>query len=109
MADSGDEVMVRLERLETHVGEMKGTLVHIADILLGQSERMDAGLRSAREMHESAREMHESAREMQQRMVERLDRLIDVTIKDRTQSVERLGDVERRLTRIEEHVGLPRA
>lgn len=100
--------MVRLERLETDVGEMKGTLVHIAEILLSQSERMDAGLRAAREMHESTRELHESTREMQQRMVDRLDRLIEVTIKDRTQSVERFGDVERRLTRIEEHIGLPR-
>ena len=41
-------------------------------------------------------------------MLERLDRLIDVTLRDRIQNVERLGDVERRLTRLEEHVGIPR-
>jgi len=95
MADYRHGVMARLERLETDVGEIERTLVHIADILLSQNERMEAGFRSARDM--------------QQSMVERLDRLIEVTIKDRTQSVERQGDVERRLTRLEEHVGIPRA
>jgi hypothetical protein len=109
MADSQDDVMARLVRLETDVGEIKGTLVHIVNILLSHSERMDAGLRATREMHESAREMHESAREQQQSMLNRLDRLIEVTLKDRTQNIERLGDVERRLTRLEEHVGIPRA
>ena len=94
MADYRHGVMARLERLETDVGEIERTLVHIADILLSQNERMEAGFRSARDM--------------QQSMVERLDRLIEVTIKDRTQSVERLGDVERRLKRIEEHIGIPR-
>jgi hypothetical protein len=102
MANSRGDVMARLVRLETDVGEIKGTLVHIVNILLSHSERMDAGLRSAREMHESAREL-------QQSMLGRLDRLIEVTLKDRTQNIERLGDVERRLTRLEEHVGIPRA
>jgi hypothetical protein len=32
-----------------------------------------------------------------------------VTIKERTYSAERFGDVERRLTRLEEHVGLPKS
>jgi hypothetical protein len=90
MASSAEDVMARLKRLESDVAEIKGTLVHVADILLSQSERMD------------------SARALQQSMVERLDRLIEVTIKGRTQGVERLADVERRLGRLEEHVRLPR-
>jgi hypothetical protein len=116
MANSLDDAMARLERLESDVGEIKGCLVQIVTILLGQSERLDAGLRatrelreSTRELHESTRELHESSRELQLSMVERLDRLIEVTLRDRTQNVERLGDVERRLTRLEEHVGIPRS
>jgi hypothetical protein len=36
----------------------------------------------------------------------RLDRLIAVTIQDRTSSVDRFADIERRLTRLEERAGI---
>ena len=39
-------------------------------------------------------------------VVDRLDRLIAVTIQERTASTERLGDIERRLSRLEERVGV---
>jgi len=37
---------------------------------------------------------------------DRLDRLIAVTLQERTTSTERLGDIERRLARLEERVGV---
>ena len=104
--------MMRLERLETDVSEIKGTLVQIANILVGHSDRMDAMQRSMDAMQQSMSAMQQSMSAMQQGMqsvVGRLDRLIEVTIRDRTQGVERMGDVERRLARLEEHVGIPRA
>jgi hypothetical protein len=62
-------------------------------LMEAQNAHMEAARRSAREMHEAT--------------LERLDRLIDVTVKERTHSVERLGDLERRLLRLEVHVGIP--
>lgn len=39
-------------------------------------------------------------------VTDRLDRLIAVTIQERTTSTERLGDIERRLARLEERAGI---
>jgi hypothetical protein len=39
-------------------------------------------------------------------VTDRLDRLIAVTIQERTGSTERLGEIERRLARLEERAGI---
>jgi hypothetical protein len=130
MASSPEDTMTRLSRLETDVGEIKGALVHISGILLSHGERLDTlghrvdalGDRVDALGHRVdalgdrvdalGDRMDAGFRTLnttQQSMVERLDRLIEVTIKERTYSAERFGDVERRLTRLEEHVGLPKS
>ena len=97
MADS--KYVARLERLE-------GAFVHITDLLALQGERLD-GIReellaNRNEMHGMRGEMHG----LRETLSDRLDRLIAITIKDRTLSVERLAGIEARLARLEEHVGI---
>jgi hypothetical protein len=102
--------MVRLDRLE-------GAFVHITDLLVLHSERMDFGFSSLRdEMHgmreetraarEEARAMREETRAMRESLTDRLDRLIAITTKERTSGIERLASIEARLARLEEHVGI---
>lgn len=76
--------MARLARLERDSTDVKKTLNQIANILADQSERIDR---------------------LGDRLEARLDRLIAVTIQERTYSVERFTDIERRLARLEERVG----
>jgi len=131
MANSDDTTMDRLTRLE-------GTLVHITDVLVLQSERMDFGFKSLREemqemrgdmramredtrdmreetrgmreetrgMREETRGMREEARAMRESVTDRLDRLIEITVKERTHGIERLAKIEERLSRLEERVGI---
>jgi hypothetical protein len=87
MAQSRDS-MARLNRLED-------ALVHITDVLVLQSERMDFGFSNLRE----------ETRAMRETLIDRLDRLIAVTTNERTIGVERLAGIEQRLQRLEERVG----
>ena len=88
--------LARLDRLE-------GAIVQITDVLVLQGERMDFGFKVLRdEMHalrEETRAMHES-------LIDRLDRLIAITMKERTTSIERFASIEQRLARLEERVGI---
>ena len=98
MAES-KSTMSRIERLE-------GAFVHITDVLVLQSERLD-GLRE--EMHglrSEVRTMRETLTDRLESVTDRLDRLISVTTKDRTASIERLASIEMRLARLEERVGI---
>ena len=90
--------MVRLDRLES-------ALVHLTDVIVLQGERMDFGFSSLREemrtMREEMRTMREETRGMSdqtqgfcQTVTDRLDRLIAITTKERTTSVERLQSIE---------------
>jgi hypothetical protein len=98
MANS-KEVTARLARVEStvaamarDVAELKTAAWRTAEILTDHSERL-SGLQ----------------RTMDDRLggvTDRLDRLIAVTIQERTASTERLGDIERRLARLEERVGI---
>jgi hypothetical protein len=85
MASSRDETVTRLDRLEAAV-------VHMTDVLVLQSERMDGGFRALSARIDG--------------VTERLDRLIAVTIEDRTRSIGRLLSIEERLERLEKHVGI---
>jgi hypothetical protein len=77
--------MARLDRLEAAV-------VHITDVLVLQSERMDAGFRTLTERLDA--------------VTDRLDRLIAVTLEERTAGIERLASIEQRLARLEQRVGI---
>ena len=87
MAQSKD-TMARLDRLE-------GTFAAITDILVLQGERLDG-----------MREEMKGMREAMGAVTDRLDRLIAITVKERTSGVERLARIEERLARLEAHVGI---
>ena len=88
--------MAPLERLERDSRDFKRALVQITDILVDQSERIDA----------VGKTLGGRIDELRDTLGSRLDRLIAVTIQERTYSVERLADIERRLTKLEEHTGI---
>lgn len=95
MAQWQDNVEERLTRLEEG-------MVNIAGILVDQSERIDYGFRIGREETQALRrDFREEMQELRTSLAERLDRLIAVTMRDRTQTADRLADIEERLTRLE--------
>ncbi|HEX6765224.1 MAG TPA: hypothetical protein VF103_07090 [Polyangiaceae bacterium] len=94
MAES-KQLMVRLDPLERESREFKRALVQITDILVDQSERIDA----------LGKTLGGRIDELGTSLGGRLDRLIAVTIQERTYSFERLVDIERRLAKLEEHAG----
>jgi tetrahydromethanopterin S-methyltransferase subunit G len=81
-------VMGRLRRLEN-------AFVQVTEILVDHGQRFD---RIERRL--------EGIDERLEGVTERLDRLIAVTIEERTSHYERLRDIERRLARLEERVGV---
>lgn len=85
-------VLTRLARVERDVGELKTAVVQITHILVDHGERMDSGFRTLRgEMQE-----------LRESLGQRLDRLIAVTIEERTESADRLANIERRLSKLED-------
>ena len=95
MAES-KSAMAKIEKLERESKDFKRALVQITEILIDQSERID-NVRS---------ELGGRIDNLRDSLEGRLDRLIAVTIQERTYSVERLVDIERRLTKLEEHSGI---
>ena len=89
-------------------------MAQIANILVDQNDRIDAiGARiDALDKNLSGRidaldkNLSGCIDELGATLGSRLDRLIAVTIQERTYSVERLADIERRLTKLEDHVGI---
>ena len=64
----------------------------------------------AEEVHglrEDTRATREETRTMRETLTDRLDRLIAITLKERTAGIERLANIEQRLARLEEHTGIP--
>jgi chromosome segregation ATPase len=115
MAESG-ELMGRLRRLEqnisalqTDVGELKTDVGELkADVGVLKADvgvlKIDTGLLKA-----AVLQINDNMREMRSTIAavhERLDRLIAVTVEERTVHYERLREIERRLTRLEERVGV---
>jgi len=107
MANS--DPMQRLAKLEQDVGELKQAVVQITEVLIDQSNRMDSGFSRMetgfRQVETGFRAAHEEAVELRRSLTERLDRLIAVTIEERTQGFGRLRELERRVERLEERVG----
>lgn len=93
MAQSKGNVEERLEE----------AVVNIAGILVDQSARIDYGFRVAREETQALRqELRQEMQGLRTSLTERLDRLISVTIRERTQTADRLADIELRLTKLED-------
>jgi hypothetical protein len=88
-------VMGRLKQVERDVGDLKHTVVQISEILVDVADRMDRGFESQRR----------ETSELRRTLGDRLDRLIAVTLDERTASLDRLREVERRLSRLEERIG----
>jgi hypothetical protein len=84
-------VMGRLKRVERDVAALKRTVVQISEVLVDLTDRMDRGFKRVDDQFDT--------------ISTRLDRLITVTIEERTASTDRLRDIERRLSRLEERVG----
>ena len=98
MAESKD-TMKRLDRLE-------GALVHMTDAIVLQGERLD-GLRvEMRGMREAVTERLQTVNDRLETVTDRLDRLIAITMKERTMGIERLAIIEERLKRLEDRVGI---
>jgi len=89
MAQSNDEMRNRIDRIEA-------AIVHMTDVLVLQSERMDFGFQSFRD----------ETRAMRETLTDRLDRLIAIATKERTVSIERLASIEARLSQLEGRLGL---
>jgi hypothetical protein len=124
---NSDEAMGQLIALETTVAEMavdvkdlKVAAIRTTEILADQSERLDGLQRSFDGLQRSFDGLQRSFDGLQRSfdglqrsfddrlggVTDRLDRLIAVTIQERTASTERLGDIERRLARLEQRVGI---
>jgi hypothetical protein len=112
MAESRS-TMARLDKLERESQQFKRALGQITDILVDQSERIDHVSKRVDELGKTlGGRIDELAIGLGGRLYElgdvlggRLVRLIAVTIQERTYSVERLADIERRLSKLEERSG----
>ena len=91
MAESKD-TMKRLDRLE-------GAIVHMTDAIVLQGERLDG-------LQVEMRGMREAVTVRLDAVTDRLDRLIAITMKERTMGIERLANIEERLKRLEDRVGI---
>ena len=98
MANSKN-TMGRLSRLESNVAELKTDVRELKT--------------DVRELKTTAWRMAEMFADHRLAVTERLDRLIAVTMQERTanaerlgENAERLGEIERRLARLEERVGV---
>lgn len=113
-------VMTRLVKLETNVAAMtkdvadlKAAAWRTTEILVDHSQALSGVQRSVEGVQRSVEGLQRSMEGVQRSVDEklggvtdRLDRLIAVTIQERTASAERLGDMERRIARLEERVGI---
>lgn len=90
--------MGRLARIESDVHDLKGAVIRMTDVLVDHSQQLT-------ELRRAIDERLGGVNERLGGVNERLDRLIAVTMQERTVSTERLGEIERRLARLEERFG----
>jgi hypothetical protein len=86
MAESKN-VMARVARLERDGDSLKRIQAQTTEVLVDMSQRMDRLSVEVRDLRDS--------------LESRLDRLIAVTMHERTHAVERFADIERRLAKLE--------
>ena len=89
------------------MAESPRTVEHrlVATILTELSQRVDTGFRQVWEELRHGRDETRGLREEMGGVNERLDRLIAVTLQERTGGIERLAAIEERLAKLEERVG----
>lgn len=112
MTESNDPDPGRLDEMAADIGELKGALVHVTGILTDQSERLGGMQRTIGGMQMSIHDVQHGVAALQHSVdssrsaVEaRLDRLLALTVEERTVHYERLREIERRLAALEERVG----
>ncbi len=97
------------EELQANRHEIRG-MSEQTRLMAEQTRLMAEQTRSmAEEVHglrEETRATREETRAMRETLTDRLDRLIAITLKERTVGIERLANIEQRLARLEEHVGV---
>ena len=131
MAESNEPSMARLDRVEASLARVTDVLVLQSERMdigfASLREELQANRQEIRRMSEQTRlmaeqtrsmaeEVHglredtratrEETRAMRETLTDRLDRLIAITLKERTVGIERLANIEQRLARLEEHVGV---
>jgi hypothetical protein len=91
------------------VGRLESAVVQMTRVIVEQSERTSAEFKAVREEIQTLRGDLQTLRyefqSTREALSERLDRLIAVTIKERSFGVDRLADLERRVARLEERAG----
>jgi polyhydroxyalkanoate synthesis regulator phasin len=105
MANSGD-TMARFGRLETRVAAMAAD---VGELKRDVADLKTAAWKTAEILTDHSERLGGLQRTLDERLgavTDRLDRLIAVTIQERTGSTERLGEIERRLARLEERAGI---
>ncbi len=85
---------------------VEAAIANIATILVEQSERIDGVGERIDGVGERVDGVGERIDGLQVALTARLDRLIAVTISERTAGFERLDAIERRLARLEDRVGV---
>jgi len=131
MPESNESSMARLDRVEASLARVTDVLVLQSERMdigfASLREELQANRQEIRRMSEQTRlmaeqtrsmaeEVHglredtratrEETRAMRETLTDRLDRLIAITLKERTVGIERLANIEQRLARLEEHVGV---
>jgi hypothetical protein len=116
--------MARLRKLEEGVGELKQAMLQVTEVLVDQSNRMDAGFAELRgqvtdvrgqmtdlrgqvlEIRRESIELRRESMDIWRGLNDRLDRLIAATMEERTLGIDRLRHLERRVERLEERSGI---
>ena len=97
------------EELQANRQEIRG-MSEQTRLMAEQTRLMAEQTRSMAEqvdgLREDTRATREETRTMRETLTDRLDRLIAITLKERTHGIERLANIEQRLARLEEHAGL---
>jgi chromosome segregation ATPase len=115
MANSGDmtgrlaKVEANVATLATDVAELKLAAWRTTEILVDHSEQLSELRRGLGALNERVDGLNERVDGLAGKMDgvnQRLDRLIAVTMQGRTADTERFGEIERRLARLEERVGI---
>ena len=111
MANSKD--MARLSKLERDVSEMKSALIQLTHTAVDQSGRIDTVTERLDTVTERLDTVTERLDRLTDRvdtgfraMTDRLDRLITVTIDERTRNYDRMHDLEKRVQRLEDRAGI---
>lgn len=106
-------LVLQSERMDIGFGSLREELQANRRELRGLSEQTRLMAEQTRSMaeqvhglREETRATREETRAMRETLTDRLDRLIAITLKERTVGIERLANIEQRLARLEEHVGV---